>query len=463
MTDSETPNNDKHTESVPAHDVKAPAIAPKVTLNKTVEPERVESNVSDKKEPFKEAPSKGDKPSSESIKKTPDNGKTLDTKSTLKQKKKRRWKTFFIILLCLILFGIIAAAIYYNYSYSRRTLAQQNIELEQLKTSLDQSNTALTQSQRQIQSLTEKNSTSISKLGSTLSQQGNSYEQRLKIAEDRLQAQNKRLLSLSTTTREDWLLAEAEYLLKLANQRVLIEKNIDGADALLTEADTILRDLDDPDLFPLRKAIHDDLAELRLTVKVDQQGIYLSLASLSSQIESLPILPISKTLPIKNQPQERSFPVNDTTLSLTQKIKISFYNVLDSLKDYIRITDRTENPILVLTPESALYLQQNLRLMIERAQLALMREQHVIYQNSLEQAQVWVQKYFPDNEKRALFLKQLEIEKNKEISRIFPDITDSLELLHSYIEQLHQLNGVGKPKLNSLNKTEKNSSSVEAK
>lgn len=458
MTDSETPNNGKHTESVPEHDVKSPAIAPDVILNKAAEPEGIESNA-----PNKNPPLVDDNPRSAPTKKTSSIKDSSDTINALPQKKKSKWRKFFIALLCLILLGIITAAIYYNYSYSRDALAQQNIELQQLKISLAQSNTSLTQSHTKTQSLTEKNRATISDLDNTLSQQGNSYEQRLKIAEDRLQAQNKRLLSLSTTTREDWLLAEAEYLLKLANQRVLIEKNIDGADALLTEADIILRDLDDPDLFPLRKAIHDDLAELRLTVKIDQQGIYLSLASLSSQIESLPILPMTKTLPIKNQLQERSFPINDTTLSLTQKIKISFSNVLGSLKDYIRITDRTENPILVLTPESALYLQQNLRLMIERAQLALMREQHVIYQSSLEQAQTWIQKYFPANEKRALFLKQLDIEKNKEISRIFPDITDSLELLHSYIEQLHQLNGVGKPKLNSLNKAEKNASPAEAK
>lgn len=456
MTDSETPNNGKHTESVPKHDVKSPATAPDVMLNKAAEAEG-------SKTPNKKPPLTGDNARSANTQKTSSIKKTPDTKNAPPQKKKSKWRNFFIALLCLILLGIIAAGIYYNYSYSRNALAQQKIELQQLKTSLSQSNTSLTQSHTQTHSLTEKNRVTLRNLDNTFSQQGDKYEQRLKIAEDRLQAQNKRLLSLSTTTREDWLLAEAEYLLKLANQRVLIEKNIDGADALLSEADIILRDLDDPDLFPLRKAIHDDLAELRLTVKVDQQGIYLSLASLSSQIESLPILPMTKTLPIKNQLQERSFPLNDTSLSLTQKIKISFSNVLDSLKDYIRITDRTENPILVLTPESALYLQQNLRLMIERAQLALMREQHVIYQSSLEQAQTWIQKYFPANEKRALFLKQLDIEKNKEISRIFPDITDSLELLHNYIEQLHQLNGVGKPKLNSLKKADKNASSVEAK
>lgn len=463
MTDSETPNNGKHTESVPEHDVKSATIAPDVTLKKAVEPEGEGSDTLNKKLPLT-----GDNPRAASTKKTSsikDSAgiKSTDTKNALSQKKRNKWRKFFITLLCLILLGIIAAAIYYNYSYSRNALAQQNIELQQLKTSLSQSNASLTQSHTQTQSLTQKNRATLRDLDNALSQQGDNYEQRLKIAEDRLQAQNKRLLSLSTTTREDWLLAEAEYLLKLANQRVLIEKNIDGADALLTEADIILRDLDDPDLFPLRKAIHDDLAELRLTVKVDQQGIYLSLASLSSQIESLPILPMIKTLPLNDELQERSFPINDTSLPLTQRIKISFSNVLATLKDYIRITDRTENPILVLTPESALYLQQNLRLMIERAQLALMREQHVIYQNSLEQAQTWIQKYFPENEKRALFLNQLDIEKNKEISRIFPDITDSLELLNNYIEQLHQLNGVGKPKLNSLNKTEKNASSVEAK
>ena len=38
----------------------------------------------------------------------------------------------------------------------------------------------------------------------------------------RLDSHNKRLLSLSSTSREDWLLAEAEYLLRLANQRLLM-------------------------------------------------------------------------------------------------------------------------------------------------------------------------------------------------------------------------------------------------
>src|SRR5690606_8016466 len=45
-----------------------------------------------------------------------------------------------------------------------------------------------------------------------------------------LNGQQERLRALSTTTREDWLLAEAQYLLRLANQRILTER--DGANAL---------------------------------------------------------------------------------------------------------------------------------------------------------------------------------------------------------------------------------------
>lgn len=420
MTNSETPdNNDKHIESV-------------TDSSHT----NAEANV-DTNTPVTLAPPEIKKTTDESSRDNQKTSKKADKETETPRKKTIR-NTILIVLcvLILLLLGIVTTAIYYGHALSRNWLAEQDAKLQQLRTEIVNTKTII-----------DKNSASLNGLGNALNQQVGNYEQRLKVAEDRLQAQNKRLLSLSTTTREDWLLAEAEYLLKLANQRVLIEKNIDGADALLSEADIILRDLDDPDLFPLRQAIHDDLAELRLTEKIDQQGIYLSLVALATQIESLPILPMTRILSVNSTEQEESYSAAEPPSSLWQQFKNSFSHLTSTLKNYIRITDHSEKPQLILTPESALYLQQNLRLMIERAQLALMREQQVIYQSSLEQAQIWLQQYFPDTEKRRLFLQQLEIEKNKDITRTLPDITDSLELIHSYIQQLHQLNGVGKPKL----------------
>ena len=50
------------------------------------------------------------------------------------------------------------------------------------------------------------------------------------------------MLALVGTTSQDWLMAEVEYLLRLANQRVLMERDPQGAIALLRAADDIVRD-----------------------------------------------------------------------------------------------------------------------------------------------------------------------------------------------------------------------------
>lgn len=396
----------------------------------------------------------------------------LDSKKAARRASLKKWGFFLGLLILLIIIAALSATLFYGEKYATEQLANQNSKIKELRTQLNQD----IQLRRTDIS---KNSHTLDQLTSQLSNQKKTLERRLLAAEDRLKSQNKRLLSLSTTTREDWLLAEAEYLLKLANQRVLIEKNVEGADALLEEADNILRDLDDPDLYSLRQAIHKDLAALRLTVKIDQQGIYLSLVALAEQIENLPILPITPTLPFSNnanistknisrenitdknmarenvpslnKPTDEDSLLTPNTMSvlstISSHVKSFFSSVQHSLQSYIRITDHDEKPTLIQTPESALYLQQNLRLMLERAQLALMREQQTIYSSSLNQAQVWLEKYYPLNEKRRRYIEQLEIEKNKNISRSLPDITQSLELLHTYIEQLHLLQGAGKPAL----------------
>ena len=70
-----------------------------------------------------------------------------------------------------------------------------------------------------------------------------------------------RVLALSSVNRDDWKIAEAEYLLRLANQRVLLERNSGNAVALAQNVDEILRDLNDPDLFPVRKALAREMSE----------------------------------------------------------------------------------------------------------------------------------------------------------------------------------------------------------
>ena len=61
-----------------------------------------------------------------------------------------------------------------------------------------------------------------------------------------IDSHDRRLRSLTSTTTDDWRLAEVEYLLRLANQRILISKDSVTALGLLATADQILLTLADP-------------------------------------------------------------------------------------------------------------------------------------------------------------------------------------------------------------------------
>lgn len=253
----------------------------------------------------------------------------------------------------------------------------------------------------------------------------------------RLDSHNKRLLSMSSTSRDDWLLAEAEYLLRLANQRLLMERGTRGAQALLEATDNILRDLDDVDLFPVRKALARDLAALKLAGQIDREDLYLRLAVLAEQVETLEVLAPEQVTPAVIR-ESAEMPAAEP-LDLWSRFRKSLSGALQKLGDYVRIRRHSEPVEPLLAPRDQLYLSQNLRLMLERAQLAMLREEQEIYRHSLDQAQRWLRTYYGMNEKSPVLQQTLAELKREQVSQELPSISGSLAQLKAYIEQLHKL------------------------
>ena len=104
-----------------------------------------------------------------------------------------------------------------------------------------------------------------------------------------LAQQQKELARFSASDRDSWLLAEAGHLLRLANQRLVMAGDPVAAQALLNSADAVLRELDDASLHTVRAAIAADIASLRAVPRVDVEGIYLRLAALLEQADTLVI------------------------------------------------------------------------------------------------------------------------------------------------------------------------------
>ena len=181
-------------------------------------------------------------------------------------------------LLVLLLVGAVSGLGYYGW----QLLLQQQLATEQLQQQLRDANTLSKQQQASTNKLQQQ-------LAEVNQQQANNsqYQQQLSVVQTQLDSQSQRLRSMTTTNREDWLLAEAEYLLRLANQRMQMERGTEGAIALVEAADLILKEIDHADLFGVREAIANDLLALKLAPSVDYSGIYLRLAALSQALESV--------------------------------------------------------------------------------------------------------------------------------------------------------------------------------
>jgi len=251
-------------------------------------------------------------------------------------------------------------------------------------------------------------------------------------------SQHKRLQSLANTSREDWVLAEAEYLLRLANQRLLVERATQGAAALLLSVDSILRDIDYVDLLPVRDALGREMLALKVAGHVDREGLFLRLSALANQLQTLPLI-VSATAgeQVLAAPSANTSEATDENLSFLASIGRNFWQAVGSFSDYIRITHEEESVEPILSPEYHFYIKQNARLMVERAQLALMREEQSIFQGSLEQAEFWLNKFYRHNLQKEHLAAELAALQEEVISQDLPDISASQELLRAYIENMH--------------------------
>jgi len=246
----------------------------------------------------------------------------------------------------------------------------------------------------------------------------------------RLNNHQERLQALSTTTREDWLLAEAEYLLRLANQRILTERQTANALSLMVTADDILKEIDDPDLFVVRKALAADITRVKLAGVVDREGIYLRLDAL---IAAIPTLRAPLREPTVVADNSAALDAQPWYVKLMENAK----SALVKMSGIVRV-ERVDVPLEpVLLPSEQQLLHLNLRMALEQAQLALMREEQKIYSASLGRARGYVEQRLYGDASAAVFADELRTLAEEAISQPVPEASASIHALQDYVRIWH--------------------------
>ena len=248
-----------------------------------------------------------------------------------------------------------------------------------------------------------------------------------------LAKQQATLARFSGAERENWLLAEIGHLLRLANQRLVMGADPVAAEALLKSADTVLRGVDDPSLHVVRAAIAKEIAALRALPKVDLEGIYLRLAALMEQADKLVIFQLPKQA---ERPQPA--PASDWQGRLHQGYKAA----LSKLSDYVIIRRRDVPMQALMDPQWEGLVRQNLRMLLEQAQIALLSDNQAVYVASLKSAQQGVAQFQASDEVGAKAISgEIARLQGLTIGIAEPDISRSLQALDDAIEKRLQSEG----------------------
>ncbi len=293
----------------------------------------------------------------------------------------------------------------------------------------------LQDSNRQFQQREQQGSTEIS--------------QRLRALEDRIEDQRnavatqqrqidhnaRELLNAGNRNRTDWLLAESEYLLRVGNQRLLIEKDIRGALAALQSADEVLRETDDIGVYPVREQLAREILALRNLRDVDRTGLYLQLEALREQVTRLTEgAVIGSQEPAKAMNTSGADQPGADQSTVQSAFQRGWQQFRDSLQEVIviRRMDATVEPMM--SPDQSAWARLNLQLMLEQAELAVLRGHGELYQQTLDKALDALNTWFDDSDNRIATLKESVAElRNRNIDPPLPDISRSLTLLKGRI------------------------------
>ncbi len=213
--------------------------------------------------------------------------------------------------------------------------------------------------------------------------EANNNLSQVKKAQSQLQEQ---LNKLAQQTPNQWMAEEAKYLVRMAGDKLWLEKDPQTALALLKTADDRIKSMKNPALMPLRKALANDMAAVAEQKTTDIAGTVLTI---DSMIDNLNKLQLNRTT-IEIASDENT--VMSDSLEDWQTNLAKSWKAL--IEQFVVIRKRTADHAPLLTPDQQWYLVENIRNKLLQAQLSLLRQDEANYRNSIALANKWVYQNF---------------------------------------------------------------------
>ncbi|EAM7071486.1 uroporphyrinogen-III C-methyltransferase [Salmonella enterica] len=239
----------------------------------------------------------------------------------------------------------------------------------------------------------------------------------------------QKVATISGSDAKTWLLAQADFLVKLAGRKLWSDQDVTTAAALLKSADASLADMNDPSLITARRAITDDIASLSSVAQIDYDGIILKLNQLSNQIDNLRLADNDTDgSPMDSDSSELSSSLSEWRVNLQK----SWQNFMDS---FITIRRRDDTAVPLLAPNQDVYLRENIRSRLLVAAQAVPRHQEETYRQALDNVSTWVRAYYDtDDAATKAFLEEVDKLSQQNITMDLPETLESQAILEKLMQ-----------------------------
>lgn len=279
------------------------------------------------------------------------------------------------------------------------------------------------QNEEIISQLTAMNSASEQRIQQLITEQKSAIDQQVNKAvsassnasQTRISQLENQINSLKQNQPSDWLIHEAEYLIRIASRTIWLEHDTTAAINLLQDADARIKELNDPQFISIRQLIREDIEALKLMPILKTEEVILTLLAMSKQ---LPKLSFSMANIPESQNLEENLELSEDTADWRNNLAKTWQKFL---ADFITVRRRVGDIEPLMSPNHQQNLKDNLALKIQQAQWAASEEKSELFTQSLNDIQQWLTQYFDlGHLETAKFYQGIQLLKNETVSYKYP-------------------------------------------
>lgn len=282
-----------------------------------------------------------------------------------------------------------------------------------------------------LQNFKKQVESNVSRIGQQVENLANEIQKQADVQKD-ISLTTQETLALVNRSQLAWGLKEVEHVLRMANHRLRIERDVAGSITALKAADKRLSELKDPRLLPVRESILKQIGKLKNFPYPDWVGISLQLDNILDGLKKN-VISNAKNMGTSETDKNQNSTVDKKVTGWKKLVD----GVKNSINESIQVTKEEQRLKLFISQQESEQAYEYLRGKILSTKYAVASRDDETYHRELEAALAWL-----DSNETLIGKKEI-ISELKELNNInlepeLPDITAANILLMETLASIEE-------------------------